>query len=53
MCGGTEAIRACIIETSEYLECSLVKGKDDSCIEDCAAKESTRRERTKKAIDLE
>jgi curli biogenesis system outer membrane secretion channel CsgG len=48
-----KAIRACIIEISEYLECSLVKGKDDPCMEDYAAKESTRRERTKKAIDLE
>jgi curli biogenesis system outer membrane secretion channel CsgG len=48
-----KAIRACIIEISEYLECSLVRGKDDSCTDDYAAKESTRRERTKKAIDLE
>lgn len=48
-----KAIRACIIEISEYLECSLVKGKDDSCMQTYAAKESKRREKTKKAIDLE
>lgn len=48
-----KAIRACIIEISEYLECSLVKGKDDSCMEEYAAKESKRREKTKKSIELE
>ncbi|MEJ2695566.1 MAG: CsgG/HfaB family protein [Candidatus Sulfobium sp.] len=48
-----KAIRACIIEISEYLECSLVRGRNDSCMEDYAAKESARRERTKGAIDLE
>jgi curli biogenesis system outer membrane secretion channel CsgG len=48
-----KAIRACIIEISEYLECSLVKGKNDSCMDDYAAKESARKEHTKKAIDLE
>ncbi len=48
-----KAIRACIIEISEYLKCSLVKGKDDGCMEEYAAKESSRREKTKKSIDLE
>lgn len=48
-----KAIRACIIEISEYLECSLTRGKNDSCIDDYAAKESSRRARTKSAIDLE
>lgn len=48
-----KAIRACIIEISEYLECSLVKGKDDSCMQTYAAKETKRRDKTKKAIDLE
>lgn len=46
-----KAIRACIIEIAEYLECSLVK--KDSCMQEYAAKESKRREKTKKAIDLE
>ena len=48
-----KAIRACIIQISEYLECSLVKGKDDSCMAEYAAKESKRREKTKKSIDLD
>lgn len=48
-----KAIRACIIEISEYLECSLARGKNDSCMDDYAAKESSRRARTKNAIDLE
>ncbi|MDA8078319.1 MAG: CsgG/HfaB family protein [Nitrospiraceae bacterium] len=48
-----KAIRACIIEISEYLKCSMVKGKDDSCMEEYAAKESKRRENTKKSIELE
>ena len=48
-----KAIRACIMEISEYLECSLVKGKDSGCMGEYAAKESARREKTKGAIDLE
>ncbi len=48
-----KAIRACIIEIADYLQCSLVRGKDDSCMDQYAAKESRRRENTKKSIDLE
>jgi curli biogenesis system outer membrane secretion channel CsgG len=48
-----KAIRACIIEISEYLQCSLTKGKDDSCMGEYQAKELKRRETTKKAIALE
>lgn len=48
-----KAIRACIIEIADYLQCSLVEGRNDSCMDDFNAKESSRRERTKKAIDLE
>jgi curli biogenesis system outer membrane secretion channel CsgG len=48
-----KAIRACIIEASEYLECSLVKGQDDSCMEEYAAKEGKRKEKTKQSIELE
>lgn len=48
-----KAIRACIIEIADYLQCSLVKGKEDSCMDGFAAKESKRRENTKKSIDLE
>ncbi|MBI5594207.1 MAG: CsgG/HfaB family protein [Deltaproteobacteria bacterium] len=48
-----KAIRACIMEIAEYLECSLVKGKNDGCMNEYAGKESKRREKTKKSIDLE
>jgi curli biogenesis system outer membrane secretion channel CsgG len=48
-----KAIRACIMEISEYLECSLVKGEKSGCMEEYDAKESRRREKTKGAIDLE
>jgi curli biogenesis system outer membrane secretion channel CsgG len=48
-----KAIRACIIEISDYLVCSLTKNEDDSCRQEYAAKESGRRERTKSSIDLE
>ncbi|NWF76922.1 MAG: CsgG/HfaB family protein [Nitrospirae bacterium] len=48
-----KAIRACIIEIAEYLECSLVKGKDDECMQEYTEKEEKRKERTKKAIELE
>ena len=42
-----KAIRACIIEISEYLECSLAKPNSD-CLEKYAAKETKRKEKTKK-----
>ena len=48
-----KAIRACIIEISEYLKCSMTEGRDSSCMQAYDAKESRRRENTKKAIDLE
>lgn len=48
-----KAIRACIIEIADYLQCSMIKGQDDSCMDEYKAKESSRREKTKKAIDLE
>jgi len=48
-----KAIRACIIEVAEYLECSLIKGQDDSCMQEYAEKEGKRKERTKKAVELE
>lgn len=48
-----KAIRACIIEIAEYLECSLTKDKDDPCAQEYAGKEAKRRENTKKSIDLE
>ena len=48
-----KAIRACIMECADYLECSMVKGKNDSCMQAFDAKESARKEKTKGSIDLE
>jgi curli biogenesis system outer membrane secretion channel CsgG len=48
-----KAIRGCIVEISQYLECALVKGKDDRCMKEYDQKESKRREKTKGSIELE
>jgi curli biogenesis system outer membrane secretion channel CsgG len=48
-----KAIRACIIEITEYLQCSLVEGKDSGCMDEYIDKERNRREKTKGSIDLE
>jgi curli biogenesis system outer membrane secretion channel CsgG len=47
-----KAIRACIIYISEYLECSLVNGKEASCMKKWDEMEQKRRERTKGVIDI-
>jgi curli biogenesis system outer membrane secretion channel CsgG len=48
-----KAIRGCIVEISEYLECSLVKSKNSDCMKEYEAKESKRRQKTKGSIELE
>jgi hypothetical protein len=48
-----KTIRACIIEIAEYLQCTLVKGKNSDCMQKYDAKESRRKEKTKKSIKLE
>ena len=48
-----KAIRACIMEIAEYLECSLVMGQNHRCMDAYDAKEGRRREKTKGSIDLE
>ncbi len=48
-----KAIRACILYIAEYLECSMVKGEDDECMEEWDKMDSKRKEKTKKAIDLD
>jgi curli biogenesis system outer membrane secretion channel CsgG len=48
-----KAIRACIIYVSEYLECSMVKGKDDSCMEKWDKMDSKRKQKDKDAIDID
>lgn len=46
-----KAIRAVIMEISEYLSCAMVEQGD--CMAEYQAKESSRREKTKKAIKLD
>ena len=46
-----KAIRACIIEIAEYLTCAMVDQGD--CMADYDAKESSRKEKTKRAIKLD
>lgn len=46
-----KAIRAVVMEISEYLACAMVDQGD--CMADYEAKESSRREKTKKAIKLD
>ncbi|HEX7831617.1 MAG TPA: CsgG/HfaB family protein [Thermoanaerobaculia bacterium] len=46
-----KAIRAVIMEISEYLSCAMVEKGD--CMAEYKAKESSRREKTKKAIKLD
>ena len=48
-----KAIRGCIMEIAEYLQCSLTKGKDSDCMREYEAKERSRREKTKKSIKLD
>ena len=48
-----KAIRACILYIAEYLECSMVKGKDDDCMGKWDEMDSKRKEKTKDAIDLD
>lgn len=46
-----KAVRACIVEIVEYLECAMIK--KDSCLQEYEAKEQRRREKTKSAIKLD
>ncbi|HOO52267.1 MAG TPA: CsgG/HfaB family protein [Alphaproteobacteria bacterium] len=46
-----KAIRAAVINTAEYLECSMVD--KDQCIEKFNKKEERRRERTKSELSLD
>lgn len=48
-----KAIRGCIVEISQYLECSLLKGKDSSCMKEYDEKDSKRKQKTKDSIKLE
>jgi curli biogenesis system outer membrane secretion channel CsgG len=48
-----KAIRACILYIAEYLECSMVKGEDDDCMEKWNEMDDKRKEKTKDAIDLD
>lgn len=47
-----KVIRGCIVEITDYLECSLVL-KDEDCLKKYSAKETRRRAKTKSSIDLD
>jgi curli biogenesis system outer membrane secretion channel CsgG len=46
-----KAIRAVIIEITDYLDCAMVK--QGSCMAEYDAKESRRREKTKGSVKIE
>lgn len=46
-----KAIRGCIVEITDYLSCVMVD--KDQCLDEYAAKEHSRREKTKKSIKLD
>ena len=48
-----KAIRACIMEIVDYLQCSLVQGKESGCMDEYDSKDRSRREKTKGSINLE
>jgi curli biogenesis system outer membrane secretion channel CsgG len=48
-----KAIRGCIVEISQYLECSLLQGKESSCMKEYDEKDSKRKQKTKDSIKLE
>lgn len=47
-----KAIRACVIYISDYLDCSLVQGKDAGCMKKWDEMDRKRRERTRGSIDI-
>jgi len=48
-----KAIRACIIYMSEYLDCSLVQGKNADCMKKWNEMDQKRRQKTKGTIDIQ
>jgi curli biogenesis system outer membrane secretion channel CsgG len=48
-----KVIRGCIIEITDYLECSLASSKDDECRQKYSAKETRRRDKSKSSIQLD
>jgi len=48
-----KAIRACIIYCSEYLDCSLVRGKNADCMKKWNDMDQHRREKTKSTINIQ
>lgn len=48
-----KAIRACIVNIADYLECRLTAPAGDSCHSQYAEKEKRRREKTRQSIELD
>jgi len=48
-----KAIRGCVVEIANYLECSMIKGKDSSCMKEYDEKDSSRKQKTRDSIKLD
>lgn len=48
-----KAIRGCIVEITDYLECSMTSAENDDCRQKYSGKESRRRDRTKSSVQLD
>jgi curli biogenesis system outer membrane secretion channel CsgG len=48
-----KAIRGCVVEIANYLECSLLQGKGSSCMKEFDEKDSKRKQKTRDSIKLD
>ncbi|MCX5832638.1 MAG: CsgG/HfaB family protein [Deltaproteobacteria bacterium] len=48
-----KAIRGCVVEIANYLECSMIQGKESSCMKEFDEKDSKRKQKTRDAIKLD
>jgi curli biogenesis system outer membrane secretion channel CsgG len=48
-----KAIRGCVVEIANYLECSMLQGKESSCMKEFDEKDSKRKQKTRDAIKLD
>lgn len=48
-----KVIRSCIIEITDYLECSMTSAQNDECRQKYQAKDTRRKDKTKSSIELE
>jgi curli biogenesis system outer membrane secretion channel CsgG len=48
-----KAIRGCVVEIANYLECSMLQGKESRCMKEFDEKDSKRKQKTRDAIKLD